>query len=112
MTKDSLISEVDGRTLRLTVLGEIDHHSAKGLREKIDSLLFYHRPQTLYLVLSEVSFMDSSGLGLILGRYTRMKELGGDMILVHPTRQIEKILALAAMDKTLPIQKRQNRKDT
>ncbi len=112
MTKENLKKEVDGSTLTLTVLGEIDHHSAKGLREEIDTLLFYHRPRTLYLVLSEVSFMDSSGLGLILGRYTRMKELGGKMILVQPTRQIEKILALAAMDKTLPIEKRHTRKDT
>lgn len=112
MTKESLKKEVDGSTLKLTVLGEIDHHSAKGLREEIDALLFYHRPRTLYLVLSEVSFMDSSGLGLILGRYTRMKELGGNMILVQPTRQIEKILALAAMDKTLPIERGRTRKDT
>lgn len=112
MTKDYLKKEVNGSALTLTVLGEIDHHSAKKLREAIDAELFYHRPRTLYLVLSEVSFMDSSGLGLILGRYTRMKELGGRMILVRPTRQIEKILALAAMDKTLPIERKRTGKDT
>lgn len=106
MTKDYLRKEVNGSALILTVVGDIDHHSAKGIREAIDAELFYHRPKTLYLVLSEVSFMDSSGLGLILGRYTRMKELGGRMILVEPTKQIEKILALAAMDKTLPIEKK------
>ena len=106
MTKDYFRKEVGDQTLRLTLTGDIDHHSAKGLREAIDAELFYHRPKTLYLVLSEVSFMDSSGLGLILGRYTRMIELGGNMILVEPTRQIEKILSLAAMDKTLPLEKK------
>lgn len=108
--KDYLKKDVKGACLVLTVLGEIDHHSAKGLREAIDAELFYHRPKTLKLVLSEVSFMDSSGLGLILGRYTRMRELGGSMVLVEPTKQIEKILALAAMDKTLPIEKKSARK--
>lgn len=108
--KDYLKKDVKGACLVLTVLGEIDHHSAKGLREAIDAELFYHRPKTLKLVLSEVSFMDSSGLGLILGRYTRMRELGGSMVLVEPTKQIEKILALAAMDKTLPIEKKSVRK--
>lgn len=108
--KDYLKKDVKGACLVLTVLGEIDHHSAKGLREAIDAELFYHRPKTLKLVLSEVSFMDSSGLGLILGRYTRMRELGGSMVLVEPTKQIEKILALAAIDKTLPIEKKSARK--
>ena len=108
--KDYLKKDVKGACLVLTVLGEIDHHSAKGLREAIDAELFDHRPKTLKLVLSEVSFMDSSGLGLILGRYTRMRELGGSMVLVEPTKQIEKILALAAMDKTLPIEKKSARK--
>ena len=103
MNEESLKKEVKEDALYLTVLGEIDHHSAKKLREEIDAALFYHRPKTLYLVLSEVSFMDSSGLGLLLGRYTRMKELGGQMVIVRPTRQIKKILTLAAMDKTLPI---------
>lgn len=105
MTKDSVKTEYADRILTLTVHGDIDHHSAKELRETIDAALFYHRPQTLRLVLSEVSFMDSSGLGLILGRYTRMKELGGEMVLVTPTRQIMKILTLAGIEKTLTVEK-------
>ena len=110
MTNERLRKDVKGACLVLTVLGEIDHHTAKGLREAIDAELFYHRPKTLKLVLSEVAFMDSSGLGLILGRYTRMRELGGTMILVEPTRQIEKILSLAAMDKTIAIEKKSSKK--
>lgn len=110
MTNERLRKDVKGACLVLTVLGEIDHHTAKGLREAIDAELFYHRPKTLKLVLSEVAFMDSSGLGLILGRYTRMRELGGTMVLVEPTRQIEKILSLAAMDKTIAIEKKSSKK--
>ena len=106
MTKEILKQEMDKNTLTLTIIGDIDHHSAKALRETIDASLFYHRPKLLRLVLSEVSFMDSSGLGLILGRYTRMNELGGKMVLVSPTRQIEKILTLAAIHKTIPTERK------
>ena len=104
MTKALVTTDCNDRVLTLTVYGDIDHHSARSLREKIDTALFYYRPQKLRLVLSEVSFMDSSGLGLILGRYTRMKELGGTLVLVAPTAQTVKILALAGMDKSLPIE--------
>ena len=90
--------------------GEIDHHTAREIRDSADRLIISHRPATFILDLAGVDFMDSSGLGLILGRYTRMIELGGNMILVEPTRQIEKILALAAMDKTLPIEKKSVKK--
>lgn len=49
--------------------GEIDHHSAPKIREKIDSHLNKEKPQKLILDFSGVSFMDSSGVGLVMGRY-------------------------------------------
>ncbi|MBR2987494.1 MAG: anti-sigma factor antagonist [Clostridia bacterium] len=110
--KETVKTELQGRTLTVTIIGEIDHHSARKLREEIDSALFYHRPKTLRLLLSQVSFMDSSGLGLILGRLTRMKELGGDMVLVSPTKEIDKILTLAAIDKTIPTERSVRKEDT
>lgn len=105
--QDELIRcEKDGTTLCITVFGEIDHHSAKALRDAIDRALFYHRPHLLLLRLSEVGFMDSSGLGLILGRYTRMQELGGSMKIVDPTPAIAKILHLAGLEKKIPVEKK------
>ena len=47
--------------------------------------------------------MDSSGLGLILGRYTNTKEVGGDLKIVNPSRETEKILALAGIERLIPI---------
>lgn len=49
--------------------GEIDHHTASPIREKIDTELLKNRPTELILDFSEVTFMDSSGVGLVLGRY-------------------------------------------
>lgn len=75
--------------------GEIDHHSAQMLRQEIDARLQTRMPDTLTLDLGGVSFMDSSGIGLILGRARRMNALDGRLVVQHPPRQIQKMLDLA-----------------
>ena len=55
--------------------GEIDHHSAPKIREKIDSHLNFLRPENLILDFSDVTFMDSSGVGLVMGRYKNALQL-------------------------------------
>ena len=81
--------------LLIKVSGEIDHHSAKPLRESIDRELFYYRAATVILDLSAISFMDSAGLGLILGRYNRVLELDGTLRLLNPTKEIQRLMELA-----------------
>ena len=58
----------ENHILTAKILGDIDHHSARSVREKIDALIFSKRPSMVVLDLSAVEFMDSSGLGLIVGR--------------------------------------------
>ena len=55
--------------------------------------------------MSAVNFMDSSGLGLIMGRYSLMNELGGEVIVTDPNHAIERILTLAGMERVIKIQK-------
>ncbi len=55
--------------LTVYLSGEIDHHTASPIRTKIDTELLKSRPGELILDFSEVTFMDSSGVGLVLGRY-------------------------------------------
>ncbi|MGI6167817.1 MAG: STAS domain-containing protein [Eubacteriales bacterium] len=85
--------------------GEIDHHSAAMLRGDIDALIYEKRPQRLLLDLSGVGFMDSSGLGLIMGRYSLVRELGGSMAILDPTEPIMKILNLAGVKRIIAIEK-------
>ncbi len=99
-------SEYYESTLRFYLTGEIDHHTAKAVREKMDEDIFFHRPKVTVIVLGNLDFMDSSGLGLILGRYTKMKELGGKLILEDPTPAIAKILRLAGVDKLIEVRKK------
>jgi stage II sporulation protein AA (anti-sigma F factor antagonist) len=90
--------------LEIKLLGEIDHHSAVGVRKDIDELIFQNRPSRTVLDLSQISFMDSSGLGLIMGRYSLMKELSGSLILRAPTEAVMKILKLAGMERMIKIE--------
>ena len=101
-----LYESKDG-VLEIKLLGEIDHHSAVSVRSDIDELIFSERPKKTVLNLSEISFMDSSGLGLIMGRYSLMKELGGSLSLRAPTSAVMKILSLAGMDRVIKIEKTQ-----
>ena len=93
----------NGGTLVISLLGDIDHHSAKRLRGEIDSALFLNRPKRATIDLSGVEFMDSSGLGLILGRLSRVSELGGKLTLQAPSQQVQRVLALAGVERLLEI---------
>ena len=84
--------------------GEIDHHSAVALREELDRLLWHERPRRLVLDLSRIEFMDSAGLGLLMGRYRLVKELGGVMALTAPNARVLKILRLAGMERFFEIE--------
>jgi len=110
VAKPSILCEKTADKLIIRIPGEIDHHSAKALREEIDRAIFYHRPQILVLSLSEVSFMDSSGLGLILGRLSRIQELGGELVIADPTLQVMKILRLAGLEKKIRIERSERKK--
>ena len=95
----------EGDRLTVSVGGEIDHHGAAPLRDGIDALIWEYRPKHLYLDMSGVEFMDSSGLGLILGRYARMSELGGHLVLCGVGNDIMRILRLAGADKFIAVEK-------
>lgn len=83
--------------------GEIDHHSAAEIRDGLDRLISENKPRNLVLELSGIDFMDSSGLGLVLGRYRRLTEMGAKMYIKNPGLRIEKILAMAGVDKLIKI---------
>ena len=98
------LCDTAGSILSIYVRGEIDHHTAAGIRQGIDATLFEKRPAKLILDLSAVSFMDSSGLGLIMGRYSVMKELGGEMVIWNPSPETRAILTLAGMERLIRIE--------
>lgn len=87
-------SAADG-TLCCYLYGEIDHDAAQELRAAVDAELAARMPRLLVLDFSGVSFMDSSGVGLILGRMRRMQAIDGELRILHPPAQIRRILQIA-----------------
>ena len=77
--------------------GEIDHHTAREVREEIDSASSPVKPHTLTLDFSGVQFMDSSGVGLILGRYKLVSMWGGQVCVANMPEKLEKIVSMAGI---------------
>ena len=86
-------------TLYVSLIGEIDYHSAASTREAIDEKILELCPKNLVLDLADAPFIDSSGLGLIMGRYQRMQELGGTLTVANPSAGHQKIFKAAGLNK-------------
>lgn len=86
-------------TLYAKMRGEIDHHTAKSVREEIDKALYFYRPTQLYLSLGGVSFMDSSGLGLILGRVAVAENVGCHIYLTDIPPRVNRIFQMAGIHR-------------
>ena len=93
--------------LTVYVYGEIDHHSAKGIRTQIDRYILMQKPSSVKLELSGVTFMDSSGLGLIMGRYALCTDVGCSLCVLNPTDAVARIIFMAGLEKIVPIERTQ-----
>ena len=80
--QDAVILSQNGRTLTAKMTCEIDHHTAKPVRERIDKALFEKKPELLVLDFSDVRFMDSSGIGLIIGRCEVCRAIGAHVRII------------------------------
>ena len=106
MVRKNCIYEIEtkDKTLYVTLRGEIDHHSAVSVRGKIDSAICESGVNKTVLDLSNINFMDSSGLGLIMGRYALMQRLGGELTLKNPNERVVKIFELAGLGRIIKIE--------
>ena len=104
MNMENLEFSYEKGVLISKILGDIDHHSAKFVRGKIDSYIFGCKPALVLLDLSAVEFMDSSGLGLILGRFNTSCEIGAEFRILSPSRSVKKILELAGIERLIKIE--------
>ena len=89
-----------------SIHGDIDHHNARVIRMQIDDALYKQRPRKLTLDLSRVEFMDSSGLGLILGRFNKASEIGTEFTLLNPADSVRKILDVAGIARMIKIERK------
>ncbi len=98
MSEDVVIKEKDGKLIA-EIKCELDHHSAKRIRERIDPAVFRYRPKVLVLDFSAVRFMDSSGIGLIIGRTEIASALGAAVKLTGLSDTLMKLVRLSGIEK-------------
>lgn len=89
----------DNNILRALINGDVDHHTAYELRETIDNYIKLYTPEVLKLDFSEVQFMDSSGIGLIMGRFKLIKSLGGDLKVINVPKNLDRMIRLSGLSQ-------------
>ncbi|ADU30055.1 anti-sigma F factor antagonist [Evansella cellulosilytica] len=97
----SLLIDLEKRDKVLCVRleGELDHHTAMELRERVDEALKEQNLTHILLNLEHLSFMDSSGLGVVLGRYKYVQTLGGEMVVCSISPQIKRLFEMSGLFK-------------
>ncbi len=98
MQKDVIFTRT-GSTLTACIQCDVDHHRARAMREGIDAMLMQCEPSVLVLDFSRVDFMDSSGLGLILGRVERAAGIGAEVRLTGLSQAQQKLIKLSGIEK-------------
>ena len=90
-----------GRALVVKIDGEIDHHSAERVKDRIDSDFRRTNAKHILLNFERVRFMDSAGIGMIIGRYKLAQKEGGELAMVNISPETERIFELSGLHKII-----------
>ena len=94
--------EVD-KLLTCQITEEIDHHTTEKMRRMLDDEIERYIPKKIIFDFDKVSFMDSAGIGMILGRYKMARLLGGTMEMINVNSNIKRIFEMSGIPKIIPI---------
>lgn len=99
---NSVFLEKD-KTLLVEITEEIDHHTTEKMRKEIDNDITRFMPRKVIFDFDKVSFMDSAGIGMIIGRYKMTNMLGGVVEMKNVKQSIRKIFEMSGVVKIIPI---------
>ncbi len=91
------------KTLLIKITGELDHHIATKIKEEADKLMLTTNAINVIFDFSEMTFMDSSGIGTIMGRYKKSRALGGKTIAYGVNSDTLRIIKMSGMDKVIKL---------
>lgn len=97
--------ESDGQTVTAFLSGEIDHHTAVEMRQAIDAQLVGSSANLLVMDFRDVTFMDSSGIGLVMGRYRQIRYNDGQLHVINTSPHIYKVMRIAGLERLAVIEK-------
>ena len=95
-----------GEVLVAYLSGEIDHHNAPQIREAIDECVAFRQPDRLILDFGDVTFMDSSGIGLVMGRYRLIEGKNCSFYIVNLSEHAYRVMQLAGLEKIAVLKKK------
>ena len=95
--------QVQENCLTVFLPRELDHHNAEEIRKESDHLIEHNHIRYVIFDFAETNFMDSSGIGVIMGRYKRIYMLGGEVCAVHASERMKKILTMSGVTKIMQI---------
>ena len=95
--------QVQENCLTVFLPNELDHHNAEEIRKESDHLIEHNHIRYVVFDFKETNFMDSSGIGVIMGRYKRIYLLGGEVCAVHTNERMRKILTMSGITKIMQI---------
>lgn len=99
-----MLTKTKGETLEIQVPAELDHHSALTVRMETDEILEKQEIREIIFDFSRTEFCDSSGIGMLMGRYRVMKTLGGSVRAVRVKDRVYRILMLSGIHKIISIE--------
>ena len=91
----------DGDRIMVRLAGELDHCCAQTVRRELDALIADPSVRSLILDLTALQFMDSSGIGVVLGRYRQMRDRGGQVAVIHMNPHVARIFHMSGMDRVI-----------
>lgn len=99
----NIIYQKADKQLIVEITEEIDHHVAEKIRRKVDDEITRHMPRKTIFDFSRVTFMDSAGIGMLIGRYKMMKLIGGSLEIVNISQTVRRILEMSGINKIIPM---------
>lgn len=96
----------NGDNLIIYLDGEIDQSVAGELRVKIDDYLSSVKVKNVILNMKDLNFMDSSGIGLVMGRYKKLRSQNISLFIAEPNVQIDKVMQVSGLYRIIPVLKR------
>lgn len=91
------------RELTIHMIGELDHHAARGAMVRLEEWIEQNLPRKLILDFGALSFMDSSGIAVVIRAKRRMETLGGNLTVINIPRQAARVLETAGLDRYLDL---------
>ena len=94
------------KLLKVEITEEIDHYIVEKIRRKVDDEITRYMPRKTIFDFSRVSFMDSAGIGMIIGRYKMMKLIGGETEIINISPNVKRILEMSGINKIISMKEK------